>query len=316
MRAIQIRAPREVDIVDIPMPEPKEGEILFKLEGCVTCPHWDITLYTGIDIFERPGYPRYPIPPGRPGHEASGVVEAIGEGVDLEVGDRIASLVTPGEEEVGYYCEYLNRPLDSITSIPDDVSYRAAASMEMSRYVTAYVRALGDISGRRVGVVGQGPAGLIATQVTRALGASEVVSVDVIADRLDLAGKLGATQTIDGSNENELRKLEGSPFEYSIDCSGAGSGLQIALDYTRGPVSIFGVVHGNATFSTSHWSSGVYVVRRPPIVEEDTELVLELWEEGKLDTEALVTESLPFDKYAQGIESLMEKRAIKIFFHP
>jgi threonine dehydrogenase-like Zn-dependent dehydrogenase len=316
MRAIQIRTPREVDIVDIPMPEPKEGEILFKLEGCVTCPHWDITLYTGVDIFERPGYPRYPIPPGRPGHEASGVVEAIGEGVDLEVGDRIASLVTPGEEEVGYYCEYLNRPLDSITSIPDDVSYRAAASMEMSRYVTAYVRALGDISGKRVGVVGQGPAGLIATQVTRALGASEVVSVDVIADRLDLAGKLGATQTIDGSNENELRELEGSPFECSIDCSGAGSGLQIALDYTRGPVSIFGVVHGNATFSTSHWSSGVYVVRRPSIVEEDTELVLELWEEGKLDTEALVTESLPFDKYAQGIESLMEKRAIKIFFHP
>ncbi|MBU7003954.1 MAG: zinc-binding dehydrogenase [Theionarchaea archaeon] len=316
MRAVQIRSPGEVDVVEIPTPEPGAGEILFKLEGCVTCPHWDITLYTGVDIFERPGYPRYPISPGRPGHEASGVVEAVGEGVDLEVGDRVASLVTPGEDEVGYYCEYLNRPLDTVTPIPDDVSYEAAASMEMSRYVTAYVRALGDISGKRVGVVGQGPAGLIATQVTRALGASEVVSVDVISDRLDLARKLGATQTIDGSSEYELHKLEGSPFDCSIDCSGAGSGLQIALDYTRGPVSIFGVVHGNAIFSTSHWSSGVYVVKRPQIVEEDTELVLGLWEEEKLDTEALVTETLPFDKYAQGIESLMEKRAIKIFFHP
>jgi threonine dehydrogenase-like Zn-dependent dehydrogenase len=316
MRAIQIRAPREVDVVDIPMPEPKEGEILFKLEGCVTCPHWDITLYTGVDIFERPGYPKYPIPPGRPGHEASGIVEAVGEGVDLEVGDRIASLVTPGEEEVGYYCEYLNRPHDTVTPIPDDVSFQAAASMEMSRYVTAYIRALGDITGKRVGVIGQGPAGLIATQVTSALGASEVVAVDVIRNRLDLSKRLGAAQVINGSVEEELRELERSPLECSIDCSGAGSGLQIALDHTRGPVSVFGVVHGNATFSTRHWSSGVYLVKRPPIVEEDTETVLRLWDEGKLDTEALVTESLTFDRYAEGIESLMEKRAIKIYYHP
>jgi threonine dehydrogenase-like Zn-dependent dehydrogenase len=317
MKAIQIQAPRTATVIDLPVPEPAEDEVLFKLKGCVTCPHWDITLYTGVDIFERPGYPRYPILPGRPGHEAAGEVAAVGAAVeDLREGDRVASLVTPGEDKFGYYCEYLNRRHDTVVRVPPDVSYDSAASMEMARYVSAYVRALGDIRDKRVGVIGQGPAGLIATQLCLALGAGEVVAVDIVPARLEMAKRLGATEILDGKDDGSLGRLENRPLECSIDCSGAGSGLQIALDNTKGPVSIFGVVHGEARYSTRHWNSGVYIAKRNPITEKDTRMVLDLWSRGTLDTEILVSSRLPFERYAEGIESLMQKRAVKVLYHP
>jgi threonine dehydrogenase-like Zn-dependent dehydrogenase len=317
MKAIQVKAPRRVDLIDMPVPELAEDEVLFKVRGCVTCPHWDITLYKGIDIFERPGYPRYPIVPGRPGHEASGDVVAVGSGVrHLKVGDRVASIVTPGEEEPGYYCEYLNRPQDTVVGVPDDVSYEGAASMEMARYVAAYVRALGDVSGKRTGVIGQGPAGLIATQLLVALGAEDVVAIDVLPDRLALAAKVGATQILSGVAEQDLEELANDPLEASVDCTGAASGLQVALDHTRGPVSVFGVVHGEATFGTRHWRSGVYLTERRGPAEEDTQLVLELWRDGGLNTDILVSQTLPFEKYAEGVEALMDRKATKIYFCP
>ncbi len=317
MKAIQIRAPETVDLIDMPVPELAGDEVLFKVMGCVTCPHWDITLYKGMDIFERPGYPRYPILPGRPGHEAAGDVVAVGPEVrQLEVGARVASIVTPGEDQIGYYCECLNRPEATVVAIPDDISYEGAASMEMARYVAAYVRALGDVAGKRTGVIGQGPAGLIATQLLLALGAAQVVAIDVLHERLALAGEVGATQTLRGGVEGDLEELSDHPLDATVDCSGAASGLQVALDNTRGPVSVFGVVHGEASFGIRHWRSGVYLAQRKAPAQDDTQLVLRLWKEGKLNTEILVSQKLPFEKYDKGIEMLIAKKAIKVYYHP
>ena len=74
----------------------------------MTCPHWDTTLFRGVDIFERPGHPKYPMPVGYPGHEVSGRVEAVGEGVtSLRVGDRVATLKAGGESNPGFYSELI-----------------------------------------------------------------------------------------------------------------------------------------------------------------------------------------------------------------
>ncbi|MBI2941221.1 MAG: zinc-binding dehydrogenase, partial [Chloroflexi bacterium] len=298
------------------VPEVGEQEVLVKIRGCVTCPHWDITLFRGIDIFDRPGHPRYPIPPGYPGHEASGEVVAVGPGVNtLKVGDRVASVVTAGERSPGFYAEYINRPEDTVAKIPDNVSWEAAASLEMARYVASHVRVV-DWSGLRAGVIGLGPAGLIAVQHLQALGAREVVAIDVLEQRLALAKKLGAADTLNSTREVDRQKLVEQPLQASVDCSGAAAGLQVALDHTRGPVVVFGVVHGEAKFGTRHWRQRTWIPERKSPTADDTEFVLNLWREGRLDTDTLVSTRLPFAEYARGIGMLIERQAIKVYYYP
>ena len=314
MRAIQIIAPGNAQVVDVPVPQVKDDEVLVKVKSCVTCPHWDITLFRGVDIFERPGFPKYPIPAGYPGHEMAGEVTAVGKKVKaFKVGDRVATIIAGGEDRMGFYCEFINRPASTVVKVPKGISDDAAASMEMSRYVSAFVRLLGDVSGKRTGVTGVGPAGLIALQMLKALGAREVVAVDMLDDRLALAKKLGATETVNAGTD-QIKRLESAPLQASVDCSGIASGLQTALDHTRGSISIFGVPHGDIKYGIRHWGRNLLSSGNP--TADDTAFVLKLWRAGKLDTGALVSARLPFEKYADGIQRLMARKAVKIAYCP
>ena len=158
MKGIQIVAPRIAEIVDVPVPEIADDEVLVKVHACVTCAHWDMTIYRGVDIFERPGYPKYPIPVGYPGHEMSGEVVEVGPAVTrFAVGDRVASVVSAGEHVMGFYVEYIDRPQATIAKAPDNISDAAAASLEMSRYVASHLSVL-DVRGLRTAVVEAAPA--------------------------------------------------------------------------------------------------------------------------------------------------------------
>lgn len=318
MKAIQIVAPKKVEMVDVPVPPVADNEVLVKVICCVTCPHWDITLYTGKDIFERPGHPKYPLPWGYIGHEMAGQVVDAGPAVKtLKKGDRVATLVTAGMDVPGFYCEYINRPENTVVRIPDEVSDEAAANMEMCRHMVPYIRLLGlnNILGKRVGVTGMGPAGLIAMQMLKSLGTAEVVAVDVLPDRLALAKKLGADETVN-SGTGEIQKLKDRPLSAAVDCSGISAGLQVALDYTHGPIAMFAVPHGNTIFTTRHWGRNLLTGGTGGPTTEDTNFVLALWRRQQLNTEALVTVKLPFERYAEGVEMLIERKAIKIGFYP
>jgi len=60
--------------------------VLVAVHACNTCTQWDITVWRGIDIFERPGHPKYPLAPGATGHELAGLVVQAGKaaGIPLE----------------------------------------------------------------------------------------------------------------------------------------------------------------------------------------------------------------------------------------
>jgi threonine dehydrogenase-like Zn-dependent dehydrogenase len=316
MKAIQIMAPEKVEIVDVPVPEAQDSEVLVKIVTVATCPHWDITLYRGIDILERPGHPVYPIPVGFPGHEMAGEVVAVGPGANtFKIGDRVATTRTAGTTKPGFYCEYINRPEDMLAQVPDNISYEGAATMELARHVASHIR-VANFKDLRVGVTGLGGGGLISLQMVKALGAREVVGIDIDASRLVLAAKLGADETVNTTVEGDLAGLEAHPLEASVDCSGAAAGLQVALDHTRGPVAIFGMVHGDATFSMRHWLQNTSIVERKAPNRSDTEFVQDLWRKGKLNTEVLISARMPFENYEAGVKMLMERRAIKVCFYP
>ena len=91
VRALHVPEPRRHSVVDIPVPEILDDEVLVDVQLCATCTQWDITTWTGVDIFEREGYPQYPLPVGATGHELSGTVVKAGLAVEtLKVGDRVA----------------------------------------------------------------------------------------------------------------------------------------------------------------------------------------------------------------------------------
>lgn len=317
MKAIQIVAPGKAQIVDVAVPDVGENEVLVEVQACVTCPHWDITLFKGVDIFERPGYPKYPVPVGFPGHEMSGRVVRAGRSVRaLKEGDRVATLVTAGEDKPGFYSEYINRPEKEVVKIPDSVSFEAAASMEMARSVSPNIKRLGDMRGKRVGVVGMGSAGLIALQMAKALEPAELVAMDVLPGRLEPAAGLGATETLNLAEPDARQALREKRFNACIDCSGSAAGLQIALDHTSGIISVFGVIHGEARLTTRHWLQGISMVTFLPMTDEDTRFVLRLWEEGKLDTDILVGARLPFERYAEAVGLLMVKKVLKVCLYP
>ena len=53
-------------VIDVPEPTPDAHEIVVRLEASLTCTHWDLTLWDGVDIFERLDHPKYPLEPGAP----------------------------------------------------------------------------------------------------------------------------------------------------------------------------------------------------------------------------------------------------------
>src|SRR4051794_5351532 len=168
MMTLQIMAPGRVEWRAVPIPIPQAGQILVRIEGISTCPHWDLHLMSGEPMF--PGRPLvYPYPPGQPGHEAVGVVAALGDGVVVPpVGPRVAAWRDQGHNRPGCYAQHNLFEADALLPVPEALPFAALASLELAMCMQVAFDQLmeyGAPAGRRFGVSGLGPAGLIAVQM-------------------------------------------------------------------------------------------------------------------------------------------------------
>ncbi|MEY3514157.1 MAG: Quinone oxidoreductase 1 [Pseudomonadota bacterium] len=118
--------PEELKIVDVTVGQPGAGEIRIR--------HKAVGL-NFIDVYQRTGL--YPFPmPLRMGMEASGVVEAVGEGVThLKVGDRAAYASQPP----GSYCEERVMPAKTVCKLPDAISFETGAAMMLKGLTAQYL---------------------------------------------------------------------------------------------------------------------------------------------------------------------------------
>jgi threonine dehydrogenase-like Zn-dependent dehydrogenase len=109
MLAACVTEPQKFSLQDVSVPTPNENEVLFKVEICGLCAS-NLGPWTGAPRF------RYPFEPGAPGHEATGVVEAVGGGVEtVRPGDRIAALSLHG------FAEYDLARADSVVVLPPEL---------------------------------------------------------------------------------------------------------------------------------------------------------------------------------------------------
>lgn len=219
---------RPLQITDVPPPEIEPHDVLMKVEACGIC-HTDLDFCAGAFESLR-GDPT----PLIPGHQAVGVVAAVGSEVaNLRLGDRIASYANfacgsclfcrAGEEEScigreremqgstidGGYAEYMRVPASRAVPLPDNIDFVAAAPFLCSGLtVYAAFKNAGIQPGQRVGVIGIGGLGHLALPIAKAMGA-EVVAITSSPSKAETARQLGADHVVIGGAgaAQELRAL-------------------------------------------------------------------------------------------------------------
>lgn len=321
MKTLVINKPGVASWVDAPIPKPAAGEVLVKVLGVTTCPHWDMHILGGQPMF--PGMKlTYPYIPGAPGHEAMGEVVALGRGVKaLKVGMRVAAWQDTGEARPGFYAQYNAFPERALLKVPANLAPAQIASLELAMCVEVSFQRLaqlGGVAGRRVGIAGLGPAGLLAVQMARAHGAREVVGIDMVPERRALARQLGADRVC-APDANAWKADRKGPraLDDAIDCTGLPPAISFLLDRTRRCVTNFGVMREPVAYEPRHmWGPGVTLMGYGDHNRAAAETALRFIRAGKLDLTPLVSCTLPFTRYVEGVERLKNKTAIKVLFDP
>jgi propanol-preferring alcohol dehydrogenase len=252
MRGVVFLGDRQAEVRDFPDPEPGPGEVVVRMKASGLCGS-DLHLYRQT-AEQRAGNDTIP------GHEPSGVVEALGEGVSkVEVGDRVSVYHYRGcghckqclagnimwcPERRGYGGPIHGADADLLLTdernclpLPDELSFAHGALMACAAG-TAYssMRKL-QVSGQdMVAVFGQGPVGMCGTLIAKAMG-GRVIGIDPIAERRALALELGADQVLDpaaGNVRDAIRDLtHGHGADLAFETSGSAGGQNGAVDGLR-----------------------------------------------------------------------------------
>jgi L-iditol 2-dehydrogenase len=267
MKALVLSEYNRLDIVNMPVPQPAEDELLIRIQACGIC---------GSDVHGYDGSTGRRIPPIVMGHEAAGVVESVGGAVEgFRAGDRVTfdstvscgkcfyclrgeinlcdhreviGVSTPAFRRMGAFAEYVTVPARIAYHLPDNMSFPHAALIEAVS-VAVHAVSLTPIALEDTAVVvGAGMIGLLTLQAARQAGAGRVVVLDVDDTRLELARSLGATQTFNSRNDDVIAQImeqtEGRGADVALECVGATVPVKLAVDSVRkgGAVTLVGNV--------------------------------------------------------------------------
>ena len=344
MRAVTFQAPGEVQIDDVPEPELlASDDAIVRVEASGICGS-DLHIYHG----------RVQIEPGFViGHEFVGEVIAAGDEVTrVGVGDRVLGTygtacgkcffckreefhkcdearvyghgATLGSLQ-GAQAEQVLVPHANLTlrkvpeGLSDDVALFAGDVMGTG-YHAINSRPLAE--GESAAILGLGPVGLCAVQAAKAAGASEVIAIDTVADRLAMAESFGATPVhlTEQDPRAEVKKLtEGRGVDLAVEAVGHPQALDMAMRLARkaGTVSVTGVYAEKTEVHMGVlWIKALTLTSGHANVIKHLDPVLDLLTEGKLDPAPLVTHHMRLDEAPEAYRVYDNKEALKIVLSP
>lgn len=256
MRALLLSNYNQLDVVEMDKPEPSDDELLIRVIACGIC---------GSDVHGCDGSTGRRIPPIVMGHEAAGVVEAVGEKVTgFSAGDRVTfdstvycgqcffcargqvnlcdarqviGVSTPEFRRMGAFAEYITVPARIAYLLPDSIGFNEAALIEAVS-VAVHAASLTPISlADIVVVVGAGMIGLLTCQAVKLAGAGTTIVLDLDPSRLEMARSMGATHTIDTSEYDAVAEIlaltNGRGADASLECVGTTATVNLAIDVVR-----------------------------------------------------------------------------------
>lgn len=183
-------------------PEPQAGQVLIKVASS--------GLNRADVLFHKGKYYKKPVFPSRTGKEAAGVVEAVGDGVSFQVGDRVGVLASTLDESTqGCIAEYVCAPQEVVIRTPKSVSDEDAGGIWM-QYFTAY-GALNHVThvgpGQYVVITAASSSvGIAAIQLCNLFGAVPIATT-TSPHKVDRLKELGATHVVDTKNENYVDRV-------------------------------------------------------------------------------------------------------------
>jgi L-iditol 2-dehydrogenase len=249
MKAWQLVGNKQVELQDLPIPEPGPGQVLIRVMACSLCSRTDLVYYAYCGLKPH-------CHPGHFGHEVSGVIEKLGAGItDLQVGERVF-LRGPGEP--GGLAEYCLASRVSVGRLPDHMSFVEGAPAQQVPIAVSATRTLQ--LGDNAVIFGAGSAGLQILQIARLRGAAKILVADLYDGRLKIAASLGADVCVNVRSQDvlaEIKQAFPSPPDVCYDAVGIPSVAQQCVDAVRneGTVCIFGTHHveERVTFNLVQW---------------------------------------------------------------
>jgi D-arabinitol dehydrogenase (NADP+) len=333
MQVAQIGQPRRAAVINTSEPEVGEDDVLIKVRSAGICG-------TDLHIFKGEYEAIYPLIPG---HEFSGEVVAVGANVrNFKLGDRVTAdpnipcnccsscqrnepnqcknLQAIGVTRSGGFAEYVVAPEGNVFSI-GDLSFSAAALIEPLACVVWGIKRVGVQAGDSALVFGAGPMGILVAQSLKQAGAARVVVTDVVPWRLELAARLGTTDTVvaDAKQTAMLKSLEPDGYDIVVDATGIPAVLEGTFPFAkaRGKVWVFGVTPAGTlvkfpayeVFRRDLQIIGSFAVNRT------FPQAITLIQSGAIQVEPLISHQLPLGDFVRGIE-LAEKdpKRMKVHF--
>lgn len=319
MRAVQIEGPGQAVCREFPLPPVPSDEVLVRVEAVTTCPQWDLHLLAGEPMIPDSAQ-EYPLPAGQPGHEMAGEIAAVGTDVqDWRPGDKVIAWRDPGKVRLGCYAQYVPFEPQHLLPRPAGLSARQTASLELAMCMQVSMDTLQDLQaleGRRLVVSGLGPAGLIAVQMARTYGAREILALDPLPARRELATRLGADHALDPDSNLPPVASPEPLWDTGLDCTGLASSVNRLLEICGRVVHVFGVLRESVAFGLREYRKGLALVGYGSHSRAAAERALELVVKGQLDLTPLATHSLPLAEYMQGVHLLSRLEAVKICYLP
>ena len=298
MRAVRYYGQKDIRVEDIDAPEAGKGEVLIDIAWCGIC-GTDLHEYLEGPIFcPKPGHP-HPItgeePPVTLGHEFSGVVAALGEGVDAALlGARVATATATGA-----YAEHFTAPADRLLAVPEGIDLAEAAALPLQGMTAHYLcRSTFPVEEGHTVVVtaGAGGVGLLLTQLATARGA-RVVTTASTEEKRELSRGAGAVAAVDypdlAATVAELTDGEGAHAVFDgVGKDTFDTSLEVLR--VRGTLVLFGGASGQVPpFDLQRLNAaGSLYVTRPSLVHytrtgEETRWrggeVFGAWASGELD---------------------------------
>ncbi len=333
----------QVKLMEIPIPiSPPAGFVKIKIKAAGIC---------GTDIHLLHGMvePIRAVPPVVLGHEFSGEITEVGQGVTkVKIGQRVTSETQSyicnnciyckdgfynlcsnrkniGVKLDGAFTEYILIPEQNVHVLPDNISYEEGALIEpLACVVHGIIENTKISAGDFVVVSGPGPIGLLALQVAKAEGAFVIVlGTSSSAKRLSLAKELGADVVLDiykDDYKEEIFKItNGYGADVVLECAGKAQSANQCLEIAakRGKYCQLGLFWSEVSINFDliafkELKVTGEIAHKPSAWERSIRLI----KNNQVDLKPLVTHRLPLSKWEEGFKLFQSREACKVVLVP
>jgi threonine dehydrogenase-like Zn-dependent dehydrogenase len=332
MKALVLKEYKRFAYEDVPPPEPGPEEVLIAVKACGIC---------GSDVHGMDGSTGRRRPPIIMGHEAAGVISRIGTGVTGWVaGDRVTfdSTIYCGccefcrrglinlcdhrrvlgvscedYRQHGAFAEFVAVPQRILYRLPDGLPFDHAALVEPFAIALHAIRRAPPTLNDTVVVVGAGMIGLALVQALSQSGCGRLIAVDIASERLALAAKFGATNTINSFTENALKAIlhltRGLGADLAFEAVGVTVTVDLALSCLRkgGAATLVGNVTPKIEFPLQTAVTRELTVYGSCASRGEYPACLDMLGRGELQAAPLISAAAPLAEGAAWFDRLYRK---------